>query len=136
MNAPEGRPRRLPEPLVQTYHDDPAVLLDSHHRPWLVIRAEQRTRRNGKMPVPRQCREWLQQIAESGLTFHAIVLAHELDPDQVHPAMIGHTCSQQLAQQLIGRAPANPVVFGVVGKDGPPKDDEPAWFFPLVAWRW
>ncbi|GLY19264.1 hypothetical protein LWF15_04735 [Kineosporia rhizophila] len=170
MNA-TVRPRTpgLPEPQVQTFHAEPTVLLDRRSRPWLVLAAEQdplRTR-NGRLPIPRHCRERLKEIAESGVLFDAVVLAHELDPEQVDITAIppsGRRCSPELAREVLGSVPAHPdlarvagvferitgaapilaaslerldpVVFGVIGPGRPPRDGEPALFFPLVAWRW
>lgn len=36
----------------------------------------------------------------------------------------------------VGGAMLDPIVFGVVGLDGPPKAGQPAIFYPLAAWVW
>lgn len=143
MNA-TVRPRTpgLPEPQVQTFHAEPTVLLDRRSRPWLVLAAEQdplRTR-NGRLPIPRHCRERLKEIAESGVLFDAVVLAHELDPEQVDITAIPRPAADAARNWLArcsGASPPIPTWPGWPGSSSGSPVPRRSWPLPSNAsTRW
>jgi hypothetical protein len=108
----------LPVPITMPFSEEPVVIMD-RDAPWLVAPAERDPLRDhdGRIALPRRPRGRLMAIAQRGIPFQRIVIAHELDPhsrpvEELRPALrlgpITHTDEQ--ARRLVGPAPPHPGV--------------------------
>jgi hypothetical protein len=74
----------------------------------------------GRSVVPRKQFTELKRIAELGVPFQRLAIAHELDPDgpvqELLPAlkMGARTCTDDVARRLVGGVPAHPDVARTV----------------------
>ena len=106
----------LPTPVIQAFSEAPVIALDPRHGAWIVVPAERDPLRNRRSHhrIPAQPRRELQRVAESGVRFDRIVIAHELDPRgpvaEIVPLLADgpHTCTDEVARRLVGPLPAHP----------------------------
>jgi hypothetical protein len=112
----------LPHPLVLEWTETPLVSLDRNGVPWVVGPAERdplRSSRGGTV-IPRQQRIRLKRIAELGIPFQRLAIAHELDREgpvqQLLPALHAGpaACTDEIANRLVGSVPAHPGVTRAV----------------------
>ena len=107
----------LPQPIVMTWSETSTVALD-RGVPWLFGPAECDPLRDGRgrLPLPQPVRNRLQKLADSGLPFQRVALAHELDPagpvQELLPSLRRGAveCSDARARLLVGPPPAHPGV--------------------------
>jgi hypothetical protein len=73
----------LPPPLVLEWTETPLIAVDRSSVPWVIAPAERDPVRDsrGHTVVPRRQRIKLKRIAELGVPFQRLAIAHELDPD-------------------------------------------------------
>lgn len=174
----------LAAPTIAVWDEEPRLYRDKNNEPWLLLPAEDDPMRTlkGEVAIPKRCLVDLQRIAEHGVEFDRLAIAHELRPTVI-PADVmnvldsnGVRCTHDVARKLVGTiAPPptagrrmasaldktvnaitkstaaladaavataaatttlDPIVFGVIGEDGPPTIGRPAHWFALTAWRW
>lgn len=56
--------------------------------------------------------------------------------DKAVGALTAGAAAAAAAAGAMGGSALDPIVFGVLGVEGLPKQGEPAAYFPLAAWRW
>jgi hypothetical protein len=106
----------LPEPLWLEWTETPLVSIDRRAAPWVIGPAERDPMRDsrGRTVVPRGQRARLKRIAELGVPFQRLAIAHELDPKgpirHLLPALRDgpKTCTDEVARVLVGAVPAHP----------------------------
>ena len=107
----------LAQPIVMTWSETATVALD-RDVPWLFGPAERDPLRDdrGRLPLPRPVRSRLQELADSGLPFQRVALAHELDPAgpvrELVPSLRRGpaACPDATARLLVGPPPPHPAV--------------------------
>jgi hypothetical protein len=106
----------LPPPLVMEWTETALVFVDRSGVPWVIGPAERDPLRDsrGRTVLPRRQRGKLKRIAELGVPFQRLAIAHELDGEgpvkSLLPALRKRprTCSDQVAQALVRAVPAHP----------------------------
>jgi hypothetical protein len=106
----------LPPPLVLEWTETSLLAVDRSGAPWVIGPAERDPVRDsrGRSVVPRQQRVKLKRIAELGVPFQRLAIAHELDPDgpvkHFLPALREgpRPCTDEVARALVGGVPAHP----------------------------
>jgi hypothetical protein len=106
----------LPPPLALDWTETPLIAVDRSSVPWVIGPAERDPVRDsrGHTVLPRQQRVKLKRIAELGIPFQRLAIAHELDPDgpvkQLLPALREgpRRCTDVVARALVGGVPAHP----------------------------
>lgn len=164
---------QLRSPIVLEWSDRPVVALD-RGAPWLYGPADRDPLMGagGPVAVPRRQRRQLEEVAARGPRFHAVAVAHELDPDGPVRSLLPQlrhgprTCTDEVARELVGPAPAHPAVVRVAGlldslvggaalaaaagaldavldpivfgvlAPAPLAHGTPSLWFPLAVWRW
>jgi hypothetical protein len=114
----EERRPSLPQPLWLEWTETPLISIDSSGVPWVIGPAERDPLRSsgGHTIIPGKQRAKLKRIAELGVPFQRLAIAHELDPEgpvsQLVPALRDgpHRCSDEVARVLVGAVPAHPGV--------------------------
>jgi hypothetical protein len=115
----ERRFPQLPSPIVLPWSDQQAVV-DDGGTPWVYGPANSDPLMAGRAVLPRRQRRQLVRIAENGVSFDAIGVAHELDPDGPAKSLLPlladgpRTCSEAVARELVGPTPAHPGVARTV----------------------
>jgi hypothetical protein len=112
----------LPEPLPLAWTETPLVSIDRSGVPWVIGPAEHDPLRTagGRTVIPHKQRAQLKRIAELGVPFQRLAIAHELDPQgpvgQLLPALRTQPqpCTNELARALAGEVPAHPGVTRAV----------------------
>jgi hypothetical protein len=112
----------LQAPIVLRWSDSPMVALDSSGTAWIYGPVERDPLRGSqeRSVVPRKQRTELKRIAELGVPFQRLAIAHELDSDgpvqEFLPALkVGaRTCTDDVARRLVERVPAHPGVARAV----------------------
>ena len=112
----------LPEPLPLVWTETPLVSIDRSGIPWVIGPAEHDPLRTavGRTVIPHKQRAQLKRIAELGVPFQRLAIAHELDPQgpvgQLLPALRTQPqpCTNELARALAGEVPAHPGVTRAV----------------------
>jgi hypothetical protein len=107
----------LAQPIVMTWSEAPRVALD-RGAPWLFGPAECDPLRDhrGRLPVPRPVRARLRELADVGLPFQRVALAHELDATGPVQELLPRLrqgvveCSDATARLLVGPPPPHPAV--------------------------
>jgi hypothetical protein len=113
----------LPPPLTLEWTERPLVSVDRSGIPWIIGPAEQDPLRGsrGRTVIPRKQRARLKRIAELGVPFQRLAIAHELDPEgpvqKLLPALrtSPQPCTNEVARELVGDVPAHPGVTRAVG---------------------
>jgi hypothetical protein len=108
----------LPQPVWLPWTERPLVSVDRSGVPWVIGPAERDPLRDsrGRTVIPRRQRAKLKRIADLGVPFQRIAIAHELNPNgPIHdylPALKEgpRTCSDEVARVLVGAVPAHPRV--------------------------
>jgi hypothetical protein len=108
----------LPHPLQLEWTETPLVSLDRSGVPWVIGPAERDPLRSsrGRTVVPRRQRVRLKRIAELGIPFQRLAIAHELDREgpvqRLLPALRHgpRTYTDEVARALVGAVPAHPGV--------------------------
>ena len=108
----------LPHPLLLEWTETPLVSLDRSGVPWVIGPAERDPLRSsrGRTVVPRRQRVRLKRMADLGVPFQRLAIAHELDPggpvQRLLPALRDgpRTCTDEVARALVGGVPAHPGV--------------------------
>jgi hypothetical protein len=103
------------QPGIAPWTDEPLIGLH-RGRVWLVVPAPRDPLRtsDGRYIVPAQPLSELRRIAASGLHFHHIAIAHELEPTgparHLLPALTDgpRTCTDQVARRLVPPFPGHP----------------------------
>jgi hypothetical protein len=106
----------LPNPLSLEWTETPLVSLDASGVPWVIGPAERDPLRStrGRTAIPHKQRASLKRIAEWGVPFQRIAIAHELDTEgpvkDLLPALrkAPRTCTDEIARALVGGVPAHP----------------------------
>jgi hypothetical protein len=122
---------QLPAPIVLPWSDQQAVV-DDGGTPWIYGPVHSDPLMGGRAVLPRRQRRQLARIADSGASFDAIGVAHELDPDGPAKALLPlladgpRTCSEAVARELVGPVPPHPgvaravqVLAALVRRDAP-----------------
>jgi hypothetical protein len=112
----------LPNPLPLVWTETPLVSIDSSGVPWVIGPAERDPLRSarGRTVIPHKQRTSLKRIAELGVPFQRLAIAHELDPEgpvrQLLPTLRAgpQPCTDELAQALVGPVPPHPGVTRAV----------------------
>jgi hypothetical protein len=112
----------LPQPLSLEWTEAPLVSIDRSGVPWIIGPAERDPLRGprGRTVLPRKQRARLKQIAELGVPFQRLAIAHELDAEgpvrHLLPELkIGPLIStDELARALVGGIPEHPGVARAV----------------------
>lgn len=112
----------LHAPIVLRWSESPTAALDGSGTAWIYGPVERDPLRGSheRSVVPRKQRTELKRIAELGVPFQRLAIAHELDPDgpvqEFLPALkIGaRTCTDDVARRLVGGVPAHPDVARAV----------------------
>jgi hypothetical protein len=113
---------QLPPPIVRPWSEQPLLALD-RGQPWLLspARSDPVMGDDGPAVLPRAQRRQLQHVAKTGAHFHAIAVAHELDPSGPAGSLVDllrerpRTCSAEVARELVGPVPAHPGLVRAVG---------------------
>lgn len=111
----------LRTPTVNEWSDDLVLVLDEAV-PWLMgpVERDPLHGRFGTTVLPRAARIQLNQIEGLRVPFQRLAFAHELNPvGPVEPFLPAlrtgpHTCTPEMARDLVGDVPAHPGVSGVV----------------------
>jgi hypothetical protein len=106
----------LPPPFVMEWTETALVFVDRSGVPWVIGSAERDPLRDsrGRTVVPRRQRARLKRIAELGIPFKRLAIAHELDVDgsvkDFLPALREgpRLCTDEVARALVGGVPAHP----------------------------
>jgi hypothetical protein len=114
----EERWPSLPPPLLLEWTETPLVAVDRSGAPWVIGPAERDPLQGarGGTVLPRAQRARLKRVAELGVPFQRLAIAHELDPagpvKDLLPALREgpRTCTDDLARALVGDVPAHPGV--------------------------
>jgi hypothetical protein len=112
----------LPPPLVLEWTETSLLAVDRSGAAWVIGPAERDPVRNsrGRTVVPRQQRVKLKRIAELGVPFQRLAIAHELDADgpvkHFLPALREgpRPCTDELARALVGGVPSHPGTFRAI----------------------
>jgi hypothetical protein len=112
----------LPEPLRLAWTETPLVSIDRSGVPWVIGPAEHDPlpSARGRTVIPHKQRAQLKRIANLGVPFQRLAIAHELDPQgpvrQLLPALRTQSqpCTNELAHVLVGEVPAHPGVTRAV----------------------
>jgi hypothetical protein len=96
--------------------DRPQLRLTGDSRVWMLspLSCDPLTGPGGRYVVPPSALADLRRIAAAGIEFHAMAVAHEIDPDgpvrQLVPQLRDgpRSCPPQLALALVGAVPADP----------------------------
>jgi hypothetical protein len=112
----------LPDPLPLEWIEAPLVSLDRSGVPWVIGPAERDPLRSarGSTVIPRKQRAKLKRIAELGVPFQRLAIAHELDPEgpvkDLLPALkeAPRPCTDEDARALLRDVPAHPDVVRAV----------------------
>lgn len=112
----------LPAPIALEWSDLPVVALD-RGAPWLYGPADRDPLMGvgGPAALPRRQRRQLEDVAASGPRFQAVAIAHELAPDGPARPLLPllrngpRTCTDDVARELVGPAPAHPGVVRAAG---------------------
>jgi hypothetical protein len=164
----------LHAPVVLEWTESPLVAIDNSGVPWIYGPAERDPLQGsgGRSVVPHQQLTRLKRIAKLGIPFQRLAIAHELDPDgpvqQLLPQLQAgpRTCTDELAQALVGEMPTHPGVTRAVRildaaargatsavpinavitildpiifgiiATTPPRQGQPCLWYPLAAWSW
>jgi hypothetical protein len=118
----EHRWSSLPHPLPLEWTETPLVSIDRSGVPWVIGPAERDPLRSarGRTVIPHKERTSLKRIAELGVPFQRLAIAHELDPQgqvrQLLPTLRSgpRPCTDELAKALVGPLPAHPGVTRAV----------------------
>jgi hypothetical protein len=113
----------LPQPVWLRWTERPLVSIDRSGVPWVIGPAERDPLQgpHGRTVLPRRQRAKLKRIAELGVPFQRLAIAHELDTEgpvrQLLPALRNgpHQCSDEVARVLVGAVPAHPGVERAIG---------------------
>jgi hypothetical protein len=112
----------LPSPLPLEWTETPLVSIDSSGVPWVITPTERdplRTSRGGTV-IPRKQRAKLKKIADLGVPFQRLAIAHELDAEgPVRHLLLElnqgpRTCTDAEARALVGDVPPHPGVVRAV----------------------
>jgi hypothetical protein len=103
-------------PVVLAWTERPVVAIDDSGVPWIYGPVERDPLRGsaGRTVIPRRELARLKGIAELGIPFQRLAIAHELDSDgpvqQLLPQLQAgpRTCTDELARALVGELPAHP----------------------------
>ncbi|MHA6621405.1 hypothetical protein [Pseudonocardia sp. DLS-67] len=163
----------LPAPIALEWSDLPVVAMD-RGTPWLYGPADRDPLMGagGPAALPRGQRRRLEEVAASGPRFQAVAIAHELDPDGPARSLLPllrngpRTCTDEVARELVGPAPAHPGVVRAAGlldslcsgaapaaaaraldalldpivfgvlATAPLVRGTPSLWFPIAVWRW
>jgi hypothetical protein len=106
----------LAPPLVLEWTETPLIAVDHSGVPWVIAPAERDPVRDsrGHTVVPRRQRVKLKRIAELGVPFQRLAIAHELHPDgPVKPFLPAlregpRPCTDEVARVLVGDIPTHP----------------------------
>ena len=113
----------LRPPLELEWTETPLVSLDRTGVPWVIAPIERDPLRGskGRTVIPRRQRARLKQIAELGVPFERLAIAHELNPDgpvrhllpelKTGPLILN---GDEVARALVGAVPENPRVARAV----------------------
>jgi hypothetical protein len=112
----------LPQPLLLEWTETPLVSTDSSGVPWAIGPVERDPMRGsrGRTVVPRRQLNRLKRIAELGVPFQRLAIAHELDLEgpvgQLLPILRDgpQPCTDEVARALVGGVPAHPGVSRAV----------------------
>jgi hypothetical protein len=118
----QRRWRSLPNPIMLEWRESQTVGIDRSGIPWIFSPVERDPLRSsrGKTVVPDQQLARLKEIADIGVPFQRLAIAHELDPDgpvrQFLPDLESgpRTCSDELARTLVGDVPTHPGIARAV----------------------
>jgi hypothetical protein len=111
----------LPSPLMMEWSDTLILTIDGQD-PWIIgpeLSNPLRTP-DGATVVPDWALDRLARIADSGVPFHRVAIAHELNLDgpvrhELAALQCGpRTCTEKEARKLVGEVPADPKVAGSV----------------------
>jgi hypothetical protein len=110
-------PELMP-PIVLEWTESPVVAIDDSGVPWIYgpVERDPLPRSAGRTVIPRRQLARLKRIAELGIPFQRLAIAHELDSDgpvqQLLPQLQAgpRTCSDEVARTLVGELPAHPGV--------------------------
>jgi hypothetical protein len=112
----------LRPPLPLEWTETPLVSIDSSGVPWVIAPTKRdplRTPRGGTV-IPRKQRASLKKIADLGVPFQRLAIAHELDPDGPVRHLLPElnqgprTCTDADARTLVGDVPPHPGVARAV----------------------
>jgi hypothetical protein len=114
----EQRWPSLPNPLWLEWSEAPLVSVDRSGVPWIIGPVERDPVRGarGCTVLPRRQRARLKRIAELGVPFQRLAIAHELDSEGPVKKLLPELregprpCSDAVARQLVGGVPAHPGV--------------------------
>ncbi len=106
----------LPDPTLAAWDESPR-LYRSKQEPWLLLPAEHDPMRTlkGQVAIPQRCLAELHRIADRGVEFDRLAVAHELDPKVVpghlNPVLdgAGVRCTHEVARHLVGTITPPPV---------------------------
>jgi hypothetical protein len=112
----------LPDPLLLPWAETPLVSIDRSGVPWVIGPAERDPLRGarGRSVIPHKQRASLKRIAQLGVPFQRLAIAHELDPEgpvsELLPALRDgpQTCTDEVARALVGDVPEHPGVTRAV----------------------
>jgi hypothetical protein len=101
---------------ISPYIDRPQLLLAQDCRVWILAPQEcdPLTGRDGRCVLPPSAVADLRRIAAAGMEFHAIAIAHEVDPDGPVRRLVPQlqdgprSCPPDLARILVGPVPPDP----------------------------
>jgi len=108
---------QLRDPLILPWSEQPVIALDGD-RPWLfgpIERDPQRTA-GGRTVLPRRELRGLRELAQVGVPFQRLAMAHELDPAGAVRVLLPvlrkgpRTCTDAVARAVVGPPPPHPVV--------------------------
>jgi hypothetical protein len=114
----EERWPSLPNPLWLEWTETPLVSVDRSGVPWIIGPIERDPMRGsrGRTVLPRKQRTRLKQIAELGVPFQRLAIAHELDSEgpvkQLLPELKEgpQSYSDEVTRQLVGEVPPHPTI--------------------------
>lgn len=104
----------LPRPIVLAWSDEPVLALDRGD-PWLYGPVERDPMaRDGGTVLPRRQRRTLAALAERGVPFQRLGIAHQLDPDGAVSTLLPvlrhgpRLCTDAVARAVAGPVPPHP----------------------------
>jgi hypothetical protein len=108
----------LPQPVWLPWTERPLISVDRSGVPWVIGPAERDPLRDsrGRTLIPRRQRAKLKRIADLGVPFQRLAIAHELDPNgpiRDHLPVLEQgpkTCTDEVARALVEEVPAHPGV--------------------------
>jgi hypothetical protein len=112
----------LDHPFISKWTQTPLVGVDRSDVPWIIGPVERDPLRDarGRTVIPERELTQLKKIAEWGMPFQRIAIAHELEAEgpvnQLLPALRAgpQPCTDEVARALVGRVPAHPGVTRLV----------------------